>query len=71
MNLVSGQDVRVFNAKSAPQTNKQICLERANAGQRTRTDILRVKVKVTLEQATKAQGEVEVQLYSFFNLGAR
>jgi hypothetical protein len=29
-----------------------------------------VKVKFTLEQATKAQGGVEVQLYSFFNLGA-
>ena len=53
----------------ASQANKQICLERADAGERTRTEIL--KVEVTLEQATKAQGKVKVQLYSFFNLGAR
>ena len=32
---------------------------------------VRVKVKVTLEQATKAQRGVELQLYSFFNLSAR
>jgi hypothetical protein len=31
----------------------------------------KVKVKFTLEQATKAQRGVEVYLYSFFNLGAR
>jgi hypothetical protein len=30
-----------------------------------------VKVKFTLEQATKAQRGVEVQLYSFFNLDVR
>jgi hypothetical protein len=30
-----------------------------------------VKVKVTLEQATKAQRGVQVQVYYFFNLGAR
>ena len=30
-----------------------------------------VKVKFALEQAKKAQRVVEVQLYSFFNLGAR
>jgi hypothetical protein len=29
------------------------------------------KVKVTLEQAMKAQRGVEVKLYSFLNLGAR
>jgi hypothetical protein len=33
--------------------------------------LYKVKVKVTLEQATKAQREVEVWLSSFFNLGAR
>jgi hypothetical protein len=33
--------------------------------------LIRIKVKVTLEQATKAQRGVEVQLYSFFNIGAR
>jgi hypothetical protein len=27
--------------------------------------------KFTLEQATKAEAEVEVQLYSFFNFSAR
>ena len=32
---------------------------------------VKVKVKFTLEQATQAHGGVEVQLYSFFNLGAR
>jgi hypothetical protein len=32
---------------------------------------IKVKVKVTLEQATKAQGGVEVKLYSSFNLNAR
>ena len=32
---------------------------------------VKVKVMVTLEQATKAQRGVEVQLYTFFNLGAR
>jgi hypothetical protein len=30
-----------------------------------------VKVKFALQQVTKAQRGVEVQLYSFFNLGAR
>jgi len=30
-----------------------------------------VKVKFTLEQATKAQRGVEIELYSFFNIGAR
>ena len=30
-----------------------------------------VKVKFSLEQGTKAQKGVEVQLYSFFNLGTR
>jgi hypothetical protein len=30
-----------------------------------------IKVKVTLEHTTKAQGEVALYLYSFFNLGAR
>jgi hypothetical protein len=29
-----------------------------------------VKIKFTPEQAMKAQRKVEVQLYSFFNLGA-
>ena len=59
MKLVSGQDVRVFNAKSGTtQTNKQTCLERADAGERTGTEI--IKLKVTLQQAMKAQGEVEV-----------
>ena len=29
-----------------------------------------VPVKVTLEQATKAQTRLDVQLYSFYNLGA-
>jgi hypothetical protein len=29
------------------------------------------KVKLTLEQATKAQRRVEVELYSFFNLSTR
>jgi hypothetical protein len=29
------------------------------------------KVKVALEEAMKARLEVEVQLYSFFNLGAQ
>ena len=33
---------------------------------------VKLKVKFTLERAKKAQrGRVEVQLYSFFNLGAR
>jgi hypothetical protein len=32
-------------------------------------DEVKVKIKFTLEHATKAQG-VEVQLYAFFNLGA-
>jgi len=32
---------------------------------------VKVKVRFTLEQATKAQRGVEVQLYSFLNLGAR
>jgi hypothetical protein len=32
---------------------------------------VRVKVKFTLEQATKTGGGVEVYLYTFFNLGAR
>jgi hypothetical protein len=59
MELASGQDVRVFNAKSGTiQTNKQICLESADAGECTRTEIL--KVKVTQEQAMKAQREVQV-----------
>jgi hypothetical protein len=30
-----------------------------------------VKVKITLEHAMNAQRGVEVQLYSFFNLGAK
>jgi hypothetical protein len=30
-----------------------------------------VKIKVTLEQATKAQRGVELYLYSFHNVGAR
>jgi len=30
-----------------------------------------LKVRFALEQATKAQREVEVRLYSFFNLGTR
>jgi hypothetical protein len=30
-----------------------------------------LKVKFSLEQAMKAQGGGEVQIYSFFNLGAR
>jgi hypothetical protein len=59
MELAIGQDVRIFNAKSGTtQTNKQICLERADAGECTRTEIL--KVKVTPKQAMKAQGEVQV-----------
>jgi hypothetical protein len=33
--------------------------------------ILYLKVKFTLEQAQRPRGVVEVQLYSFFNLGAR
>jgi hypothetical protein len=34
--------------------------------------IVKVKVKFTLEKATKAQkGRADVQLYSSFNLGAR
>jgi len=35
--------------------------------------VIKVKVKVhfTLEQATKAQGKIEIQLYSFFNIGTR
>jgi len=33
--------------------------------------MVKVKVKFTLEQVTKAQIEVEVKLYSFFNLGDR
>ena len=32
---------------------------------------IRAVVKFTFEQATKAQGGVEVYLYSFFNLSAR
>ena len=48
----------MLNLAAHKQTNKQICLERADAGERTRTEIL--KVKVTLEQAMNAQGEVEV-----------
>ena len=32
---------------------------------------VKVKVKFTLQQATKAHRGVEVDLYSFFNLGAR
>jgi hypothetical protein len=32
---------------------------------------VKVKVKFTLEQTTKAQRGVEVELYSFLNLGAR
>ena len=39
-------------------TNKQTCLERADAGERTGTEI--IKLKATLQQAMKAQGEVEV-----------
>jgi hypothetical protein len=31
----------------------------------------KIKAKVTLEQAMKAQREIEVQLFSFFNPGAR
>jgi hypothetical protein len=34
-------------------------------------DTGKVKVKATLEQVTEAYGEVEVQPYSFFNLGVR
>jgi len=33
--------------------------------------VSRVNVKITIEQDMKAQMGVEVQLYSFFNLGAR
>jgi hypothetical protein len=33
--------------------------------------MVKVKVKFTLEQAMKAQMEVQVKLYSFFNVGAR
>jgi hypothetical protein len=33
--------------------------------------IIKVKIKFTLEHATKPIGGVEVQIYSFFNLGAR
>jgi hypothetical protein len=56
MKLASEKDVRFCNARcGSTQTNKQICLERADAGKRIRTEIL--KVKVTLEQAMKAQGE--------------
>jgi hypothetical protein len=32
--------------------------------------VLKVKVKVTLKQATKAQRGVEVEHHSFFNFGA-
>ena len=32
---------------------------------------VKIKVKLTLQQATKAQTGVEVQLYSFLNLDAR
>jgi len=32
---------------------------------------IKVKIKFALEQDTKTQRGVEVQLYSFFNLGAR
>ena len=35
------------------------------------TKLIKVKVKVTLEQPAKAQRGMEVQLYSFFNLCAR
>jgi hypothetical protein len=35
------------------------------------THYTKLKIKFTLQQATKAHGGVEVQLYSFFNLGAR
>jgi len=35
------------------------------------TDFNSKKVKFTLEQATKAPRGVEIELYSFFNLGAR
>jgi hypothetical protein len=34
-------------------------------------EICKVKVKLTLDQAMKTQRGVEVQLYSFFNLGGR
>ena len=32
--------------------------------------MIKVKVKATLEHASKAQRRVDLQLYSFFNLGA-
>jgi len=32
---------------------------------------VKVKIKVTQEQAMKPQGGVEIYLYSFFNLSAR
>jgi len=32
---------------------------------------IKVKVKFTLKQATKAQMGVEIELYSFFNIGPR
>ena len=31
----------------------------------------KIKVKVTLEETPRPRGGVEVQLYSFFNFGAR
>jgi hypothetical protein len=50
-------------------------LQRVSTGGRNKKTFLcqkpKVKVQFTLEQATKAQREVEAQLYSFFNLGAR
>jgi hypothetical protein len=43
------------------------------AGVRTghHTNKVKVKVKLTLEQATKAQRGVKVYLYSFFSLDTR
>jgi hypothetical protein len=32
---------------------------------------IKVKLKVTVEEARKAQSGVQVELYSFFNLGLR
>ena len=39
--------------------------------ERTAHCLSRAKEKISLEEATKVQRGVEVQLYSFFNLGAR
>jgi hypothetical protein len=33
-------------------------------------NVVKVKVKCTLEEAMKAQKRVDIYLYSFFNLGA-